>query len=543
MRKSMIGMSTGSLLCGLYLLTLASVAMAADPVLPSKQLPAPQPDTNNGTSSAEKTPKTGAAEGAASAASSKKNEAPVTLGAQPSAAAKDCYQYAKESRNEYVIVLDAAADPPRFFSPASYTYAGQTVRVCIANPDYSKKYEIFANYADLAPPQSFDISDIRGKNGEKAGADDALQGNNELRDYANYINNCKNDSITEPLVAPDGSGKTLLSAEQALSRLAYEPGYPVSAAQAATIELSIATLLDNLIRIKHECREVKLKIAAIETALVSTSKPLSEQAKKYLNDVVVVGKRFIVDSERWTGVFQFAISHIQSARQNVFNVSSRANSEVEVVVRTSPLVYAETGSADSKSINLSYGKATEVARYTFQIRSLSYVRFGVSVGYSSTHSQTVGTTRNDLGVEVLRRTDELGIVPMVVMTHYWCGADEREIQPWHRGRGCWKWNLLPTIAVGLPITPTNTLQHIFMGLVWQPIPAIGIIGGAHLGRVNRLRPEFFDGMALPASSSNFRPEVDAVETVTRLGWYVGAVITDATFIKLIRDALGGGSKK
>ena len=63
-------------------------------------------------------------------------------------------------------------------------------------------------------------------------------------------------------------------------------------------------------------------------------------------------------------------------------------------------------------------------------------------------------------------------------------VDERSIQPWDRSRGstCWRVNtFIPTLAVGLPITTTSTLQQIFLGLVWQPMPAIGLVGGAHLG--------------------------------------------------------------
>ena len=44
-------------------------------------------------------------------------------------------------------------------------------------------------------------------------------------------------------------------------------------------------------------------------------------------------------------------------------------------------------------------------------------------------------------------------------------------------------------------------------------------------------------MALPTSATGFRAEVDTVETVTRLGWYLGVVLTDATFVKLVKDLM------
>lgn len=469
---------------------------------------------------------------------SSQTTAPVQLGAQQGGHAKDCYQYAKDRPVEYVLVLDAATDPPRFFVPKPHTYTTHPIRVCIANVDYSKNYQVFANYAELPPPANTlnllkEFMRVVDRNaGDKPTGLSASE-----KDAYTRVSKCIGtyDGIWGKIPkSPKCQGLSLLNALHL-----FETG-PVNEATAARIQNSLTGYLE---MVEEDCSTIKSDIAMLNA--VETKDPNLVAWLTKQKDANYPG---IIDNIK--SVLQFGLRHIGNASQNVFLVTSRANSEVEVVVRSTPLVVSAPKQVDIEDddkpkdlkVGLSYGAATDVARYSFQIRSLAYVRFGVAVGYSSTHGQSVSTTRNDLGAEVLRRNDDLGITPMVVMTHYWCGADERAIQPWDNSRSCWGWNMVPTIAVGLPITTTNALQQVFLGLVWQPLPAIGFIGGAHLGRVNRMRPEFFDGMAVPLGNTNFRPEVDATETVTRLGWYVGAVITDATFIKLIRDALGSSSK-
>lgn len=461
--------------------------------------------------------------------------APVQLGAQQGGHAKDCYQYAKDRPDEYVLVLDAATDPPRFFVPGTHTYTTHPIRVCIANVDYAKNYQVFANYAEL-PPAANTLNLIK---------EFLSRGSKESMSVeVGKFSALEKDAWSNAATCLDRIGGIWVNAGEASQDLSildalhlFETG-PVSEVTAGRIQKSLSYYLK---LVEEDCSTLKSDIATLKAVQVRVA-GLDEWFKKK----EVEKYPDIIDNIK--SVLQFGLRHIGNASQNVFLVTSRANSEVEVVVRSTPLLVSAPkqndigGDTKDWKVGLSYGAAMDVARYSFQIRSLAYVRFGVAVGYSSTHSQSVSTTRNDLGAEVLRRNDDLGITPMVVMTHYWCGADERAIQPWDKSRSCWKWNMVPTIAVGLPITTTNALQQVFLGLVWQPLPAIGFIGGAHLGRVNRMRPEFFDGMAVPLSSSNFRPDVDAIETVTRLGWYVGAVITDATFIKLIRDALGSSSK-
>jgi hypothetical protein len=429
----------------------------------------------------------------------------------------------KDHPEYYVVVLDASLHPPRFSSPSQKTYTDVQLRVCIHKPDYSKRYEVQGNYTDLkAPPNVLSISDlIVGK--AKSETNDRLTLTQEQTDARNLINACRDKLLT--------NGKELSNQFQSL---VSQEGQMVSGEDAHTI---LGKLQTTWMSIQGNCVRPRL---SLKTAVDQLQQVTDASTKAALKPTIDIGEALKSSISAWDKAVEFAQKHISAVDENVFTMGSRANTEAEVVVRSAPLVMTsatkDAGKDDEKTaLSLSYGPATDLARYTFQIRGLSYVRFGFSLGYSSVQNQGVTTGRNDTGSEVLRTKQDMGLTSMILMTHYWCGADEREIQPWDRSRGCWWANLLPTIAVGLPITAINTFQHIFLGAVWQPVPAIGLVGGAHLGRVDRMRAEFSDGMALPAGNTGFRPEVDTIETVTKIGWYVGAVVTDAAFIKLFKD--------
>ena len=107
--------------------------------------------------------------------------------------------------------------------------------------------------------------------------------------------------------------------------------------------------------------------------------------------------------------------------------------------------------------------------------------------------------------------------------------------PWDRNRAAGGQNLLPTIAVGLPITAINTFQHIFLGAVWRPVPAIGLLAARTCGRVDPHAGRVLGWNGLPRWEHWFPgPVTTQLETVTKIGWYVGAVVTDAAFIKLFK---------
>ncbi|HMU37379.1 MAG TPA: hypothetical protein PKE31_00045 [Pseudomonadota bacterium] len=486
----------------------------------------PLPDNEQKTSGT--TPTQPAAQATTQATSSSKTTTPVQLGASAAGHVKDCHAYAREHDTEHVLVLDAATKPPRFYSLRDYTYTGSKIRVCIQHVDHTKRYDVFANYTELPPASSpIDLSDLfkvlRTQQSSRCNAPTFKDTDNDKKDFEAARGGAGTCQETV--------GGMLGTVESALRGLATNGEPPLHKDEAQNTK---NLLTEKLGKLKTDCGEISKHLETLQT-LASQYNQQANNFQCYIKNAEEAEQR----AKGWTTVFDFALRHLEATDSNLFNVASRANTEAEIVVRSTPLVLSKKDGEAKESLSLSYGTPTDIARYSLQIRSLAYVRFGLAVGYSSTHGQSVTTARNDLGVDVLRRNDDLGITPMVVMTHYWCGADERRIQPWDKSRSCWGRNLVPTIAIGVPITSSNALQHFFLGLVWQPIPAIGFIAGGHIGRVNRVRAEFFDGMAVQSGNVGFRPDVDAMETVTRLGWYVGAVITDATFVKLLRDMLGG----
>lgn len=456
--------------------------------------------------------------------------------AQTSSHADDCYQYVKDHPEYYVVVLDASLHPPRFSSLSQKTYASVDLRVCIHKPDYSRRYEVQVNYADLkSPPSILSIADLVV---QRSGGDANRDFSEELKAAGKVITDCNAYLNRE--------SKNIF---EQLQKLVAQEGRAVTFDDAQKIH---ANLEKSWNLVKNICPGPQLDAALKKLQLAMDQNGATKEVKKFCQHKIDIKKTLEPRINAWDKAIQFSKKHISTVDENVFTLGSRVNTEAEVVVRSAPLVMTSitgnAGNTDEKTdgkvdddadekttASLSYGPVTDLAGYTFQIRSLSYVRFGFSLGYSSVQNQGVTTGRNDTGSEVLRTKQDMGLTSMILMTHYWCGADEREIQPWDRSRGCWWANLLPTIAVGLPITAINTFQHIFLGAVWQPVPAIGLVGGAHLGRVDRMRAEFSDGMAFPAGNTGFRPEVDTVETVTKIGWYVGAVVTDAAFIKLFKD--------
>jgi hypothetical protein len=180
---------------------------------------------------------------------------------------------------------------------------------------------------------------------------------------------------------------------------------------------------------------------------------------------------------------------------------------------------------------LSYGTASTVANETFHVRSLSYVRLNLGFGVTSLRDAGFSIKTNDIGAQVITHGSDPGVAPLFVLSHYWCGVDLRETQPWHRWNRCGKYNtFIPTIAVAVPLD-RNPVQNFFWGAMWSPIPGLGAIGGAHLGNINVLKHGYLDGQPPPVTSVPLNPD-DYQERQLRLGWYVGAVLTDALFIAL-----------
>ena len=144
----------------------------------------------------------------------------------------------------------------------------------------------------------------------------------------------------------------------------------------------------------------------------------------------------------------------------------------------------------------------------------------------------------DAGAQVITHGNDAGILPIFVLSHYWCGADLREVQPYHRfGRCGWANTLLPTLAVGIPLSKDPT-KNIFLGGMLQPVPGLALIGGMHVGQVSVLRHGYIDGQPPPLIQGQAFDVSQAQENVTRLGYFVGVVVTDSIFVSLFSKLTG-----
>jgi hypothetical protein len=377
-------------------------------------------------------------------------------------------------QGDYILVVDVAATGQAKAEPLGrdHTYPSVPIRVCLENLDYRMRYRVTSTYTDLPPLESPDLASL-------------FPARTTARTTA---------QATETKSAE----KVILDA--------------IASIQGALKELTGGSAVP-----RDKAEGIDAQLAAAIAILRSTEPPDDD---------------LLHEASAWSRVAKGAHDHIARVSHNVFSIRPLKNKKVDVAVLGEPLTLDATTPA------LSYGEAKELARGSFEIRGLSYVRYGLGLLYTNLRNESFGRGRNDLGADVIRHTEDNGIVPALFVTHYWCGADERELQPWDRSRGtrCWAVNtFIPTLTLGLPLS-INPLEHLFVGLMWQPAPAVAFVAGLHLGKVTVLRKSFVDGAGAPPASSGFR-DGDATERDLRLGYFLGVSITDAVFTKIVRNSL------
>jgi hypothetical protein len=200
---------------------------------------------------------------------------------------------------------------------------------------------------------------------------------------------------------------------------------------------------------------------------------------------------------------------------------------------------APTTSTPSKIAALEYEALRgQESRVTLQVRSMTYFRVNLGVVYSTLRQGQFSLTQNDAGAQVITRRGDQAILPLFLLSHYWCGVDLREIQPYHRFRECgWK-NLLPTFTIGIPLS-RNPIENLFVGTLWQPVPGLALTGGVHLGRTWVLQRGYVEGQPPPPPLEGQTFDVTSVQDQRlRLGYFLGIAITDSIFVKAV-SALAG----
>lgn len=210
-----------------------------------------------------------------------------------------------------------------------------------------------------------------------------------------------------------------------------------------------------------------------------------------------------------------------------FPVAVERDNQVAIVVSGARLKLRQDADQKTESMMV-YGDSRELARTSVQIRTLVYVRASLGLAWTSLNNPSFSVAPNQEGTQVLVASQSSELVPMLVLSHYWTGADLRALQPWDTNRRGWWKNMFPTFAIGIPLTK-SPFENFFVGAQLQPVPGLSVIGGVNIGKVNVLRDGFTVGAAVPAS---FRA-ADAAEQVYRPGGFVGIAVADSLFVKLI----------
>ena len=260
-----------------------------------------------------------------------------------------------------------------------------------------------------------------------------------------------------------------------------------------------------------EVKAAREAAAADADSKAETDAELIARAKKALNAIATVRQ------------------YLQDAQRNLIRLPSSVDSRIEVAVfRTSTSTQIDAGLA---SLRLVSGAAQRVATLTVESRSRSRFRLDAGLVYSglveNTYKTGIGADGNR-SIQV--DSTAVPVVPMVFLSYYWKPVDPREACPFSSATACPRVNLLPTLAVGVPLT-RNPLEHFFVGGLWQPVPFFAFTAGAHIGRVNLLRDGFEENTA-PPSAMNFSDK-DLVTSGFRVSYFVGAVITSDVFVKVL----------
>jgi hypothetical protein len=440
-----------------------------------------------------------------------KNAQPVTENSPAVGHADDCGAYRQSNPSSFVIIYDVAANS--FDAPGAVAYSNSTIRLCIDHPDYRMRYRVASTYTDLPPIGDKDMLNWVGNLVGKLGGAKAMGFRPVLS--MDSINTAQ-EAVKRANADIDAQVDKLKAMIGALTGAA--PVGRNGAAQIRSDAVACEKALEDL------TKQVKQAVANLDPGGLNGEKPIIADAEKGASKAV-----------NWTAVARVIVQHVDDVEKNIFAVRAVKDKQLDVAITGAPLA----SGGDDEQPELKYKSPTELARRSFEIHSLSYVRYGIGVVFTDLRDQSVQRGLNDVGAEVLQVSTSPGFVPMFFVTHYWCGADERRTQPWDRNRGgtCWRANTFaPTFTLGIPLSQ-NPFKNLYAGLTLQPVPAIAFTLGVHLGQVTRVRPTFVDGQALPPTSTGFRDQ-DVLQDIVRFGFYLGVMVTDAIFTKVLRTALG-----
>jgi hypothetical protein len=427
-----------------------------------------------------------------------------------------CTPYRAAHPKQFVLSIDV---PNRqMWRPASRTYDGTTIVVCVDEADLRYRLGVSITETPLPAAPKLDLGGLRKPESASAPALFTPAGDGVL---------------PRAKALGERRGKSILALARAISRLTGDTPLPVSEGD------SLRSTLWNESRVLAGLPD---ELADLQPLLeASTKDPKADQAaidEAKAAIAALLAKRPVDDG--WIEAARRGLAQLEAATRQYFQLSPSASSKVDLDVRGVRLVVTTPGDAD-KAPAVGDAPAEVLVGTSFEVRSLTRVRVAPGLVFTPVSDRQFRIASNEIGAPVITGTDGGVAVPMLFFGHYWCAADVREVQPFDEGPPCDDGPLkgaaryLPTFTVGIPLS-RSPLENFFAGLLWQPVPAIAFVYGAHLGKVARLRDAFVEGAAAPPDISGFRLE-DAIEKRWVLGAFFGVSLSDALFVTILKGVL------
>ena len=440
-----------------------------------------------------------------------------------------------KSRSNF-IVFDAKTGS--FDIPDSVVYESSTLKVCIDNADYRSHYSVAVRLTDLPKSQSAALADW-----VSFQAPGVAPGQNPPQCSKSAPPACARLTllIEQARAAITLHRKKVNDQKSSLESILADLAARIDADKRQQIILQLKSI-ERDTRVK--LREAQLsyldglaerEVAAFLKEQCAASTPptfcaQSADVKELLDQVVKLAESHYETAQALLGYFESV------GTPPFFTLTVENDKRAEIIVSHTML----TGIKREKTVELLSTATQELSRASLEVRSLSYVRLSIGVAYTWLADRRYSLGPADTGATVIVSSNPATqIIPMVVLSHNWCGEDPRKyrivsdlrepVQP-----GKCNLNLLPTFAIGIPLS-RNPFENFFVGLQWQFVPGLAFVGGRHVGRVGALRDGFREGAA-PPPVPNFRIE-DAIDQTFQWDWFVGAAFTDDLFIKVIQKII------
>lgn len=276
-----------------------------------------------------------------------------------------------------------------------------------------------------------------------------------------------------------------------------------------------------------------------DDALRKIQAELTTQVVEVNRLILTVSSSVVVDRDAAIAKAKLALGsaeqlsvHFKELGNHQFDIETTPDTLVAIDVVAERLQIVEAG--QGKAPDFSYRAGASIGQLSIEMRSLSYLRVNLAVVYSNVSDQALEIGINDIGGRTLVRGDDGEFTPMLLLTHNWVGADPKAAaHPWDTSRKNWWLNLLPTLALGVPLNQ-SPLEHLYVGIMEQFVPGLALTVGVHCARVDRIRSNdgFVTGTAAPPVAE-FRAQ-DASRKEIRVGYFVGVVVTDSLFVSVLR---------